>query len=218
MTILEIENRTENWKTAVFFSPLFDGRSVGIVERLGQESSLNPVDVKLELFWRGMRDHLHKTRVKRQSMQQKFADVYVRLFPDLRRNIQEFGGFRELKTDNYAASTDGQKTNLTNNLANTEIDVVLESPNYLFIGEAKHEMSFGADGDLVLVHQLMRQYVMASILVECLPRGSQKEVIPFVIGDKIDLIKKTSQVKFMIGQGWLKERNILNWEEIKSGK
>ena len=164
MTILEIENRTENWKTAVFFSPLFDGRSVGIAERLGQESKLNPGDVKLELFWRGMRDHLHKTRAKRHSMQQKFADVYVRLFPNLRRNVQEFGGFRELQTDNYAACTEGQKTNLTNNLANTEIDVVLESPNYLFIGEAKHEMSFGADGDLVLVHQLMRGMHSTNIL------------------------------------------------------
>ena len=71
--------------------------------------------------------------------------------------------------------------------------------------EAKHEMSCGGDGNLVLVHQLMRQYVMARILVEYLPNPSKKVVIPFVIGDKIENMKKTFQDKFMISQGWLKE-------------
>lgn len=73
---------------------------------------------------------------------------------------------------------------------------------------------FGADGGLVLVHQLIRQYVMARILVEYLPSGFKKEVIPFVVGDNIDSIKKASQVKFMIDQGWLDETNILSWDEI----
>ena len=30
----------------------------------------------------------------------------------------------------------------------------------------KHEMTFGANGRLVLVHQLIRQYVMAKILMD----------------------------------------------------
>ena len=144
MTILGITSRTENWKTAAYFSPLFDGRSVGLAERLGEESGLRPQDVKLELFWKGMRDLLHQTGVKRRSMEQTFAEDYARLFPDLRGNVQEFREFRELLDDNYATSTDVQKAKLTNNLANTEMDIVLEGPNYLFIGEAKDEMSFGA--------------------------------------------------------------------------
>ena len=47
-----------------------------------------------------------------------------------------------------------------NSLLGTEVDVVLETPKHLFIGEVKHESTFEADGKLVLVHQLMRQYVM----------------------------------------------------------
>ena len=117
MTILEIRNRTENWKTAAYFSPLFDGKSVGLAERLGEESRLYSQDVKLELFWKGMRDLLHQTGAKRRSMQQTFAEDYTRLFPDLRENIQDFGEFRKLLTDNYATCTDGQQAKLTNNLA-----------------------------------------------------------------------------------------------------
>jgi len=147
-------------------------------------------------------------------MQQTFADMYVRLFPNLREVIQDFGEFRELQTDNYVADTDDQMINLTNNLANTEIDVVLESPGCLFIGEAKHEMSFGADGALVLVHQLVRQYVTARILVEYLPGRFKKRVVPFVVCDDAANIMKTSQVRFMIGQGWLEEKNILAWHEV----
>ena len=216
MAILDINNRTENWKTALYFSPLFNGRSASLAERLGKESHLDPATVKIELFWRGMRDLLYQTAVKRRSMQQTFADIYVRLFPNLREVIQDFGEFRELQTDNYVADTDAQLTNLTNNLANTEIDVVLESPSCLFIGEAKHEMSFGADGALVLVHQLVRQYVTARILVEYLPGQSKKKVVPFVVCDDAANIMNSSQVRFMIGQGWLEETNILPWHEINN--
>ena len=67
---------------------------------------------------------------------------------------------------NYDVSTKDRMANLGNNLVNTEIDIVLQSPNHLFIGEAKHEMTFGANGRLVLVHQLIRQYVMAKILMD----------------------------------------------------
>ena len=102
---------------------------------------------------------------------------------------------------------------LRNNLVNTEIDIVLESPNSLFIGEAKHEMSFGADGTLVLVHQLIRQYVVARILVDRLE--CDKEVVPFVVGDDTKQLRKSRQVGFMIRQGWMKERNILEWRDVK---
>ena len=112
-------------------------------------------------------------------------------------------------------STQDRKRDFVNNLSNTEVDVVLETPNQLFIGEAKHEMSFGANGKLVLVHQLIRQYVMATILVEISNDRPRKRVIPFVVGDRVERLNKTSQVRFMISQGWLGEKNVLAWEDIK---
>ena len=42
------------------------------------------------------------------------------------------------------------------------------------------EMSLSPDGSLVLVHQLIRQYVMAKILVDLTKTG--KEVVVFVVG------------------------------------
>lgn len=216
MTILNIRNRTENWKTAVHFSPMFDGNGAGLALRLGESPRLGSGDVKLELFWKGMRDLLHQTNVKKDSAQQTFAALYVSLFPDLRRNIEEFGEFQKLQDDNYDVSTAERKANLANNLSNTEIDIVLETQNHLFIGEAKDEMNFGANGNLVLVHQLIRQYVTASILIDYSRNRNRKRIIPFVVGDNVEKMKKDSQVRFMISQGWLKEGNILKWDEIAS--
>ena len=213
MPILDIINRTENWKTAVYFSPLFNGNSARLAERLGEFPKPQSEDVKLELFWRGMRDFLNITGVKKEFARQDYADLYVRLFPDLRRSIEEFGEFHKLQPDNYDVSNDDRRVNLANNLANTEIDVVLETPNHIFIGEAKHKMTFGANGDLVLVHQLIRQYVMAKTLIEF--SNKRKAVIPFVVCDNVDAVMKTSQVHFMIEQGWLNAENVLDWKEIK---
>ena len=42
MAVLGIENRTENWKTAVHFSPLFSGDSSQLAIRLGAEPSPRP--------------------------------------------------------------------------------------------------------------------------------------------------------------------------------
>lgn len=80
-------------------------------------------------------------------------------------------------------------------------------------------MTFDANSDLVLVHQLIRQYVMASILVACLKSDSRehdKEIIPFVVGDKdkIPNLKNTTQVTFMAEQQWLNKDNVLSWDEI----
>ena len=216
MAVLGIENRTENWKTAVHFSPLFSGDSSQLAIRLGAEPSPQPGEVKLELFWKGMRDFLHQDKQNRDTIAQQLVDIYKTQFPNLRSDIENFRGFRLPAADHYDVSTENRKAKLVNNLFNTEVDVVLETPNHLFIGEAKHEMSFGADRKLVLVHQLIRQYVMASILVEMSNNRPRKRVIPFVIGDYVGSLNKTSQVRFMISQGWLKTRNILGWDEIKS--
>ena len=76
--------------------------------------------------------------------------------------------FAKLQCFNYDPSPEGAKKKLFDNILNTEIDIVLETPTHLFIGEAKHEMGFGADANLVLVHQLIRQYVVATILLKLL--------------------------------------------------
>jgi hypothetical protein len=212
MTILGIENRSENWKTALHFSPLFGGNGVRLIERLGESPRPRPDDVNLELFWKGMRDFLYQEVTKKESARDELVDIYTRLFPGLRRDVENFGDFQDLRAHNYDVSTDERTINIVNNFANTEIDVVLETPKYLFIGEAKHVVSFGANSDHVLVHQLIRQYVMATILIEF--TGKKKKVIPFVICDKVDSTMKTTQVRFMIDRGWLKEDNVLGWGEV----
>ena len=215
MTVLGIENRTENWKTAVYFSPLFGGESYHLAERLGAEPTLGPGDVRLELYWRGMRDLLHQRQIQRKTIKSELVDLYIARFPRLRNDVETFQEFQKLRPENYDVSTKERKANLVNNLFNTEVDVVLETPDHLFIGEVKHEMSFGANGKLVLVHQLMRQYVMATILVEISENRPRKRVIPFVVGDRVENLKKTPQVRFMISQGWLGKQNVLGWDEIK---
>ncbi len=66
MHILGIENRTENWKTAVYFSPLFAGNSNRLAERLGATPLSASDDVVLELFWKGMRDDLYGRKIKKK--------------------------------------------------------------------------------------------------------------------------------------------------------
>ena len=75
MTILGIENRTENWKTAVYFSPLFDGKGGRLIERLGESPMPQLDDVRLELFWKGMRDLLFQYGVKKDSARQELVDL-----------------------------------------------------------------------------------------------------------------------------------------------
>ena len=83
MTILGIENRSENCKTALHFSPLFGGNGVRLIERLGESPRPRPDDVNLELFWKGMRDFLHRDSEKKEAARGQFVDLYLRLFPDL---------------------------------------------------------------------------------------------------------------------------------------
>ena len=215
--VLGINNRTENWKTAREFAPLFSRADARrrLVQRLDKADDSEASAIHLELFWKGTRDYLHFTdETGRQDIRESLLENCKKLFHELKRDVLAFDGFRELRELNYDVSLEDVKVKeaLFRNLYNTEIDIVIETPENLIIGEAKHEMSFGANGDLVLVHQLIRQYVMAKVLLKTI--GSGKHVIPFVVGDKVDSIKNTHQVQFMIAQGWMKERNVLDWEEV----
>ena len=139
------------------------------------------------------------------------------LFPDiLRESIKEFdpSGNKLRLPQQWSYRPEKAVDNLGNNLVNTEIDIVMETPTHLFIGEAKHQAGLGTDGNDVLVHQLIRQYVMAWILVVL--RGKHRKVVPFVVGGKENLssLKNTEQVKFMRCQGWLRKENVMTWKDI----
>ena len=103
------------------------------------------------------------------------------------------------------------------------MDVVLETRERIFIGEAKFESGFQPKSSHVLVHQLIRQYVTASILVHLAGR-SGKRVVSFVVTGEgnVESIKNTAQVRFMNAQPspadwdavWLPEDNVLSWGQV----
>ena len=227
MGILGIKNRTEDWKTAMTFAPFFKSDSARtrlanwLLKPLGENHEVQPGTVKIELFWYGMRDYVHNEEDKDfATLSTVFTERYDNCgFRDLGKRIEGAKGLSlslPKKSLNY--KPEGNETNLYNNLCNTEIDIVLETSKYLFIGEAKHESDLGTNGELVLVHQLIRQYVMAKILVDL--RESDgcpgKEVIPFIVADKESNIKDKHQVRFMRDhECWLNEKNILSWDCIR---
>ena len=218
MGILEIKNRTENWKTAQAFAPFFgEGdeagrRRVALANKLLANAGYAELPVSegvaLELFWKGVRDWVHANK----RVEGNFTERYSRLFGDLREKVSAFGQFQDLEEKNYRADNKGE--NLYNNLRNTEIDIVLTSKDYLFIGEAKDESGLGANSELVLVHQLIRQHVTARVLLDLI--GAKKTVIQFVVGKNMESLRNTGQVKFMIEQHWLSEDNVLSWECVKN--
>lgn len=228
MGILGITNRTENWKTASSFAPFFDDaparRNLAnrLLEALGEP--LGNGEVQLELFWRGVRDQMDRERWTKMGKGEQaeviagFADLYNRRFSELRQAVEAFPGLALPQEWNYWPAAADSPKKFFNNLWHTEIDVVLESPEHLFIGEAKHKSDFGNDGKHVLVHQLIRQYVTAKLLVEHLDQA--KRIVPFIVADagKLASVNNTAQVKFVIEKGWLKPQNILSWDDIAALK
>ena len=249
--ILGIENRTENWKTAHTFARMYPENIASLANHLlsshcGSPDSnlpnLQPSQIRLELFWKGIRDYVHQLKesrykseafiVKKEKLtkreksklavevethlQESFTTLYNCCFGHLRDKVSNFNQcqpknrkFANLKCANYNLAPEGANRKLFDNLLNTEIDIVIDTPNHLFIGEAKGEMGLGADGSLMLVHQLIRQYVAARILLAHL--NSHKTIIPFIVWDKDYRKGSEVQVEFMMHQGWLDDRNILSW-------
>lgn len=204
---LGIANRTENWKTARSLSPLFGEGAVLLARRLGEPGTTAPRDVTLELFWKGARDYcVGGDRLQREE---RLVRSCRTLFGDLREEVEAFDGFRTLRDHNYDLLVPDLNRRLANNLLNTEIDIVLQTPNRLYIGEAKYSSGFHADGSLVLVHQLVRQYVTATVLVDVADAG--REVVPFVVTAKIP---RSDQVRFMVDRGWMDEGNCLTWDDV----
>ncbi len=212
-SILGIENRTENWRTAVYFSPMFRSKSYKFAQMLGASSAFSADQVTIELFWSGIRDYRHREGLTKLELMREIVTAYEKKFSNLRSDVKSFSEFSDLKEYHYLSNGNKVGMSLTSNLIGTEVDVILETPKELFIGEVKHESTFGASGRLVLVHQLIRQYVAASVLLEL--TQTDKEIIPFVVGDRTDYLNKTSQVRFMVNQGWLNPKNVLNWEDVE---
>ena len=232
MGILGIRNRTENWKTVENFYPLSEVAKVKLVQRLLEpypdDKEVTPASMQVELFWTGVRD-CEETISATQC-----TDVYRSLFGGLRWEIEAFIAearsanrrpLNDLKDWNYRVSDDifapdrnGTKIPsseaLRRNLRSTEIDIVLETPFHLFIGEAKDVSRLDAKSSYVLVHQLIRQYVLAKMLLKIL--GEHRKIVQFVVGTKVENLKKNEQVMFVEKKGWLKESNILSWDCVKS--
>ena len=97
--ILGIENRTENWKTTVYFSPLFQGRCGRFAERLGAIPVPKASEVRIELFWKEMRDYRYWEGLTRKDLERRAIDAYDRNFSTLRREVMVFQEVRELKAD-----------------------------------------------------------------------------------------------------------------------
>ena len=230
MGILGIDNRTENWKTAQTFAPFIGNEFATrlLAERLLENKPLGPEEkVSIELFWTGGRDYWHAAKRNGEIVEPSpklLACAYNQCFPRLRKEIEEFQrdapkAFRPLLCHNYNVynvdgEVDGESAKtLATNFRNTEFDIVLETSKYLLIGEAKDESSFDAKSKYVLVHQLIRQYVIAKILVHLAKK--QKCIVPFVVAPrdkcKLGRLKENSQIRFMIAKCGLKERNILTW-------
>lgn len=214
MAIVGITNRTENWKTAASFGPLLGSASVHLARRLlandDARDLLRPGDVRLELFWRPVRDWRHQERVSRQAAEKQLVESYERHFSKLAAEVAAFPGL-QTPPGSYEVA---DRSRLASNLANTEIDIVLESPGHLFIGEAKHEMRFHSSGSLVLTHQLIREYVTVRVLLDLL--GSEKRVVPFVVGNTTAELKRQEQVRFMKERYGLRPDNILEWSDIEA--
>ncbi len=231
----KVINRTENWKTVKHFYGLkgeAKARLTGslLAHHLGTDSGQIPVDsddVEIGLFWYGMRDYVHQDDRQTKKLKAVFANIYNLLFSNLRNDLKVFRQklpyrFPEMRPYHYALPDPTYESKFYNNLTSTEVDVVLETSDYLLIGECKHESDLGVNPDYILVHQVIRQYVMARILVNHISASSnvkEKKVVPFIVGDKDKLpsIRNSTQIKFMTESEMpsMSKKNVLTWNCIE---
>ena len=81
MGILGIHNRTENWKTATHFSPLLSEKSHRLVQLLGDLPRFQTGEVRLELYWKGIRDRLYQDGVKKSLRNKNLLLCITSYFP-----------------------------------------------------------------------------------------------------------------------------------------
>lgn len=219
MGIHGIPNRTENWITAKHFVPLLNDKKalLRLITALNQTDTSGEDDVELELFWKGIRDRrfLFNNDDEKRKFERELVTLYKKTFEGLWEKIDAFKGFKPLKGVNYRVNDEASEKRLINNLLNTEIDIVMRTRDHLYIGEAKRACGFGSDSRNLLVHQLVRQFVVARLIVEY--QGLNLCIKPFVILDKHPNPKRyPTQLRFLICQGWMPAGNVLTWNDLPS--
>ena len=192
--------------------------------RLGEPITTDKTQVKLELFWNGIRDHLEQ--VKKRSREAILKENVAKLvgcyegtpcLSDLSKRIEEYCKSQGVEVSpwhyqNYRVSGRGPNE-LASNIFHTEIDIVLETPERIYIGEAKYEEDLGENPKWALAHQLVREYVAARVLVsltEC-----KREVVPFTVW-RHPRAHGRRQTAFMIWRGWMSQNNVLTWMTSRS--
>ena len=70
------DGKLENWKTTVYFSPLFQGRCGRFAERIGAIPVPKATEVRIELFWKGMRDYRYWEGLTRKDLERRAIDAY----------------------------------------------------------------------------------------------------------------------------------------------
>ena len=218
--ILGIENRTENSKTVQHFHGLTRKGKVSLVRGLlGNQEIGDDLDIKINLFWYGFRDYIAQCNEEEKPTKEQVGKIYGDIFGDLQNHVSGFQAqehprsFAGLQPHNYSSAEDFFQE-LFENLGHTEIDIVIQCGKQLLLGEAKSESSLNTDSRYVLVHQLIRQHVMATVLAQV--AGADLEIFHFLVGDadRVQSLRNTVQVKFMIHKGWLKPENVLSWEQV----
>ncbi|REL27514.1 hypothetical protein DXX93_13735 [Thalassotalea euphylliae] len=223
MSIFNINNRSESWRISRQF--ILGGYGLSnklankVVSNVGQELS---GEVELELFWTGFRDYCHSQSItlENKSLLNEVGIAFEKNFSTLFEQVESFNKRNTVKLRIDSSKHNYRLNNqslckLVKNLYHTEIDIVISTGNSLLVGEVKSEVSFNANSEYVLVHQLIRQYVMATILVHLLNINGQNitQITPFVIAEKN--VSRSAQVRFMIDSGWLHQSNIFDWSVLE---
>lgn len=222
--MFKIVNKSENWRIAKLF---INGSGEKVAKSIAEKVLLNcnlpnSTSIEYELFWKGYRDYCDHIDGKGRNVdiKDRALQVYNAKFKSLRAEIEKYNAsyFPRLNLDdcgrNYTVSSESID-DFFRNLYNTEIDIVIRAGDCFLIGEVKHTQSFSADSGHILVHQLLRQYVVASIILEEISRMESKKfrVIPFIIAD--GNAKNTGQIKLLQHLGWLNEKNIFSWSSFE---
>ncbi|TLX46073.1 hypothetical protein C1E24_14990 [Pseudoalteromonas phenolica] len=188
------KNRSESWRIAKSF---IDYGAEELSEKIAQDV-LNSLHIKrgsvqlqkpiqYSLFWTGLRDYCDSHKINRRDLDfiKRVKTIYLDKFAGLEQQVYEFAAnhkeqsvnIRLDKTKQNYIVNDVSEQRFINNLYFTEFDLVIQTGNYLLIGEFKDTQTFGANSKHVLVHQLIRQYVSANILLGL--EGSEHiEVVP----------------------------------------
>jgi len=205
--ILGIENLTENWKTAQTFLKLKHEKKLSSFLALLGFQNVDEEVINMELFWKGFRDCCKKENVFPFS----FNHPYNNLFNNLKTKLANEGF--ELNDVNYNSNC---IKSLFSNMKNQEIDIVIETPKQIFIGEAKYTTKgFSDNKKYFLPHQFIRQYVTTKLLLN--HKQVKKEVIQFLVCEKktVKKFEEDPQVLFMKKYYKFKLKRIIPWEDIE---